>query len=408
MARLRWLSILSIACLLLAGCNKYQHKKPDSTKGVVTGIVLCSDTGKPARFATVALTAAPKPGEKNDQGDPLPAAEITVTDLDGRFRLEAVEPGHYYAFATLEGYLDPQLGMDPDKIRSLPSDRERHQYSIDQWKDHLTEVTVGAHRVSEISVHIERAAEISGTVTFDDGSPAIGMRFQVFRKTEKNGWTDVGLPLMDTWSIHASSDGHGRYSITNLPAGEYTVCTLMPNDAEQAAARICLGEVFRRKDAKTVKVAAGESAGDTDIEIPLSGLHTVAGTVTALSDGHALGSGTVRLLYADDREKARETSPLEDGTFSFEYVPEGKYILQVTGAHDVEQKAVTSGQGEAESTTEESTPAHTYADKEIPLNVLRDTEGINLSLSAPVPAGAAPVNTPATVSPPPPTNPNQQ
>jgi hypothetical protein len=91
--RLRWLSILSIACLLVVGCNKFQRKKPDPTKGVVAGIVLCADTGKPARFATVILSSAPKNGEKNDQGDPLPATEFAVTDLDGRFRMEAVQPG---------------------------------------------------------------------------------------------------------------------------------------------------------------------------------------------------------------------------------------------------------------------------------------------------------------------------
>jgi len=161
LARLRWLSILPIACLLLAGCNKFQHKKPDPTKGVVTGVVLCSDTGKPARFATVILTAVPKKGEKSDDADPLPAAETTVTDLDGRFRLEAVQPGHYYAFATLEGYLDPEFALDPDKLKSLSTGWEQRNYSIAQWKDHLTEVTVGVRRVSEVSIQIERAAEIS-------------------------------------------------------------------------------------------------------------------------------------------------------------------------------------------------------------------------------------------------------
>ncbi|HEY1160094.1 MAG TPA: hypothetical protein VGE83_05655 [Terracidiphilus sp.] len=392
MARLRWISILSIACLFLAGCNKYQHKKPDPTKGVVSGVVLCADTGKPARFATVTLSAAPKTGEKNDQGDPLPAAETTVTDLDGRFRMEAVQPGHYYAFATLEGYLDPVMGVDPARLDALASDRERHQYSIDQWKEHLKEVTVAVHRVSEVSIQIERGAEISGTVTFDDGAPAIGMHFQIFRKTEKNGWTDVGLPLLDTWSIHAVSNGNGRYSLTNLPAGEYTVCALMPTDSEAAAPRICLGDVFRRRDAATVKVKAGETAGGADIEIPLSGLHTVSGTVTALPDGHPVGHGTLRLLYADDREKARETSLLEDGTFSFEYVAEGKYILQVNGAQDTEQKDPEQPQSDAPPS--KPTPAHSYVDKEIPLTVLNDIEDISLTLAA-----SAPGNVPVPANP---------
>jgi hypothetical protein len=389
LARLRWLSILPVACLFLAGCNKFQHKKPDPTKGVVTGVVLCSDTGKPARFATVVLTAVPKKGEKSDDADPLPAAETTITDLDGRFRLEAVQPGHYYAFATLDGYLDPEFALDPNKLKSLSAGWEQRNYSIEQWKDHLTEVTVGAHRVSEISVQIERAAEIAGTVTFDDGTPAIGMHFKLFRKTEKGEWTDVGLSLMDSWTIHAQSDSHGRFSLTNLPAGEYTVCALIPADEESAAPRVCLGDVFRRKDAKTVKVGPGETAGGIGIEIPLSGLHTVSGAVTALADGHPLNHGTVRLLYADDREKARETALLEDGSYSLEYVPEAKYILQVSDAQDEEQKVAATGQGDAQQETAQTVPVRKYADKEMPLTVLNNTEDFNIVLAAAAPADAA-------------------
>ena len=389
MARLRWLSILPIACLLLAGCNKFQHKKPDPTKGVVTGVVLCSDTGKPARFATVILTAVPKKGEKSDDADPLPAAETTVTDLDGRFRLEAVQPGHYYAFATLEGYLDPEFALDPDKLKSLSTGWEQRNYSIAQWKDHLTEVTVGVRRVSEVSIQIERAAEIAGTVTFDDGSPAIGMHFQLFRRTEKGAWTDVGLALMDSWTIHALSDSHGRFSLTNLPEGEYAVCALMPADEESAAPRVCLGDVFRRKNAKTVKVGAGETAAGIDIEIPLSGLHAVSGAVTALADGHPIKHGTVRLLYADDREKARETALLEDGSYSLEYVPEDKYILQVSDAQDEEQNAAVTGQGDAQKETAPTVSVRRYADKEIPLTVLNNMEDFNIALPAAAPADAA-------------------
>jgi hypothetical protein len=385
--RLRWgsmvpiLSILSISCLLVAGCNKFAHQKPDPTKGVVTGIVFCADTGKPARFATVTLTAAPKAGEKSDGTDPLPAAETTITDLDGRFRMEAVPPGHYYAFATLEGYLDPTLALDPDKLRATSVGAEQRRYSIEQWKDHLTEVTVAVRRVSEISIQIERGAEIAGTVTFDDGTPAIGMHFQVFRKTEKGAWTDVGLSLMDSWTIHALSDGHGRFSITNLPAGEYTVCTLMPADNEPSAPRVCLGNVFRRKNATTVKVHAGEMTGGTDIEIPLTGLHTVSGTATALVDGHLLGKGSLRLLYADDREMTREVALEEDGSFSFEYVPEGKYILRVEGAQDAEAKGAEGAQGDSDTAAQKAALVVRYTDKEMPLTVQEDVADIQMTLA---------------------------
>ena len=399
MQRLRAFSIPLVACLVIAGCNKYQHKKPDPTKGVVTGVVLCADTGKPARFATVALTAVPKEGEKNDQGDPLPAVEITVTDLEGRFRMEAVDPGRYYAFATLDGYLDPALGLDPDKLQSLATDRERHLYSIKQWKDNLVQVTVSVHRAAEISIPIQRAAEISGTVTFDDGSPAIGMHFELFRKTAAGDWAGVGLPLMDTWTIQATSNSHGHYTVTNLPAGEYKVCTLMPTDTEQAASRVCLGNVYRRKNAKSVKVAAGETAASADIEIPLSGLHKVSGTVTALADGHSILHGTVRLLYADDREPARETSLDENGDFEFDYIPDGNYILAISDAKDEEKKDEGAGKSDQQAQTTQYVPVHIYAGKEMPLHVLNDLGGLNFSLPLATPAGGPAPDTPQASQP---------
>jgi hypothetical protein len=381
MARWRWLWILPVVCLSLADCDKNKPKKPDATKGTVTGIVLCADTGKPARFATVTLSAAPKKDQKNDGSDPLPATETTITGVDGRFRLEAVEPGRYYAFATLEGYLDPMRGLDFSRLDGLANDRERELDAIAQWKEHLVELTASPHRSTDLSIQIERAAEISGTVTFDDGSPAIGMHFQLLRKAEKKEWTGVGLALFGDWSIDEVSDGHGRFSLTNLPTGEYTVCALMPSESQDAAPRVCLGNTFRRKDAKTVKAQAGETASGAQIVIPLSGLHTVAGTVSALADGHALGKGTVRLLYADDREKARENSILGDGSFSFAYVPEGNYILEVRGAQDAEQKDSPPATADADAAAQKSNAPRRYADKELPVIVMGDVDDLQVQLA---------------------------
>jgi hypothetical protein len=86
--------------------------------------------------------------------------------------------------------------------------------------------------------------------------------------------------------------------------------------------------------------------------------------------------GTVQLLYADDREVARKTSLLEDGSFAFGFVPDGKYIVEVSGAADADQK--TDGDTQA-------SPARTYMDKEIPLIVAGDMEDVNLSLARTIP-----------------------
>jgi hypothetical protein len=374
MKTLHSLLVLSIASVCLAGCGgRHPPKKPDPTKGTVTGIVICDDTGKPARFATVTLTAAISKDDKSDDNGPLPAIESADTDLDGRFRMEAVEPGRYYAFATLEGYLDPARGIDFAKLEGLANDHDRSIEAIHEWQDQMVEVRVGVHRASEVTVRLARAAEIAGVVSYDDGSPAIGMHFQLLRKTGTNAWTGVGLALFSDWKIGATSDGHGRYSVTNLPAGEYKVCALLPADGEDSAPRVCLGNTFRSKSASSVKVRAGETANGVDIVIPLTGLRNVAGAVTAVADGHALGHGKLQLLYADDREVARKTTVLEDGSFAFEFVPDGRYILQITGATDPDP----NGDGQLKHT-----PARTYQDKEMPLIVAGDVEDVNLAVVA--------------------------
>jgi hypothetical protein len=129
-------------------------------------------------------------------------------------------------------------------------------------------------------------------------------------------------------------------------------------------------------------------------------MHSVSGSVNALSDGHPISHATVRLLYADDREPARETELVEDGAFTFEYVPEGKYILAVTDAKDEAPKTVTPGQPDAANAPTKPEPTYsgpTYSDKEMPITVLNDTEGINLTLAASTPSNAVP-----------PVNPGQQ
>lgn len=201
MKRVLWPLVLLYVCLFSNGCNERKARKPDPTKGVVTGIVLCADNGKPARFATVTLMPVPRKEDKPDEKEVQPPEETTVTDLDGRFRIEAVEPGRYYAISTLEGYLDPMRGLDFTRLGDQANEKEFELDAVKQWTGHFVEVSVRVHRTAEISLQVERGAEIGGTVTFDDGSPAIGMHFSLFRKTEKNGWTNVGFRIFDNWSI---------------------------------------------------------------------------------------------------------------------------------------------------------------------------------------------------------------
>lgn len=359
------LVLIAVPLVILAGCEK-RSNKPDPTKGVVSGLVICADTTKPARFATVNLTPIPKPHSEPNDDPPLAPVASIQTGLDGRFRMEAVPPGEYYAFGTLDGYLEPMRGLDFTQISEKGTTSEQEMAAVKQWKENLVPVEVAVRRVSEITIELRRAAEIDGTVTFDDGSPAIGMHFQLFRKNARKEWGPVGLPLFSSWAINSTSDSHGHYAVENLAAGEYIVCALMPIDSEDIAPRVCLGNVVRRKAATSIKVTEGEIARGADIVIPISGLRTVSGRVEAVEDGHALAHATVTLLYADDREQARKAPIDSDGNFRFEYVPEDSYILRVTEAKD---------DAEAEGSE------RAYSEKEMPLHVRSDLSDVNVVLT---------------------------
>lgn len=379
MARVHWLWI-GAAALLIAGCDKHSSK-PDPTKGVVAGVVICGDTGKPARFAQVSLTPFPEKHSESSDAPPLAPVAVINTGLDGRFRMEAIPPGNYYAFATLDGYLDPERGIDFGKVTSKGTTSEQEQDAIAQWKDQLVEVKVAVHKISEISISLHRAAAIEGTVTYDDGSPAIGMHFQLLRRNAKKEWATVGLPLLSSWAIDTVSDSHGHYAVDDLEAGEYIVCAMMPLDSEEVAPRVCLGNVFRRKNASTVKLNDGETVSDTDIEIPLSGLHTVAGQLEVAADGHPPSQATVTLLYDEDRSPARKMAADKDGSFEFEYVPEDNYILRVTDAQDTADNAGGSDQGDGEAKNASPQIVRHYQTKEMPLRLQNDMKDLVIPLT---------------------------
>jgi len=210
----------------------------------------------------------------------------------------------------------------------------------------------------------------------------------VLRKTAQDHWIKIGSNGDDGWPSDVKSDGRGRYSIPDLPEGEYKVCALLPVKDENMSPKFCFGGGFRINKAESVKVSAGETHDGVDIMLPLDGLFTVAGNITAGTDAHAPSQATVHLLYADDREEARQTAMLKDGSFSFDYVPVGSYILQITNAQDAAAGAPAAGganggeTGGAGSGTQAqaATLVHKYMDKETPLSVQSDLDDVQVML----------------------------
>ncbi len=354
-----------------------QMRAPEDV-GTVTGHILCSDTQRPARLAEVRLvpagiTAAPaKSNALEDDaalGGRLPPVQ---TDMSGAFTVHNVHPGTYY--------LTPLLGFTRDQLAHPTPELQQ------RIANELQTVTVAPHATTRADATIPRGASISGTVLYDDGSPAAGVGLSLFRRNAKGEFKEEFQAFN---SFFRRTDDHGRFHIDSLPAdsfvlaanfsiSESSIMTMpMPSggggtmqmNVQKVLFSLPLysGSALRLRDAVVIKTDAGQETPSVDLTLPLSKLHSVSGTLVTKS-GHTINAGKVALLYADTREELTNV-PInrDDNQFHFLYVPEGNYVLAVQEAKDVTQVDVPNPPGSNPKTHLEDKTLHTYGTTEQPL-----------------------------------------
>jgi hypothetical protein len=190
------------------------------------------------------------------------------------------------------------------------------------------------------------------------------------------------------------TDDLGRFRISGLTPGTYaldvsisttnmTFSNLRLGGASQYSSRtgqtlhIYSGNRLNQKDAAPIVITAGEDRADADIVIPLSHLHTVSGTLTAKSDGHALNQGRAILLNRADKSEVQDDWVDADESFSLSFIPEGEYLLQIRHAADTELREGRSSDG---TSVVLPVPVHRYSNFEQPFSVPGDLTGILVSV----------------------------
>jgi hypothetical protein len=366
----------------------------------VSGHVYCSDTNAPARMASVILQPAEqidaiRPGDDKHVSS---HGEMTQTLLDGSFTIPHVEPGVYYVIATQRGYISPLTSM-----YLPPADRSGSDASKLKLKKPVMtapRITVQSNLPVAVNLSIERGAAVSGTALYDDGSPAGGVRIAVLVRA-KNDWTPLPSSPVASMSYSASTDDQGHYRISGLPDGEYlleatlSIQGMYYNVNEQNGTSVGTWPIYslsfyrggssRRKDGSPLKVTSGEEFAGQDMEIPLTRLHTIRGSILAAHDGHILNGGKLSLLYADDRSEAGRTSvSKDDNTFTFAFVPEGDYILRADGV-DNDYVEVPNSPDSWPPTHTEPKLLRSYGTAEQPIHVAGELTGITVSAPDPPP-----------------------
>lgn len=350
-------ALLCVGLVALCGVAPGQVSKPGT--GTVTGHVICADTQKPARFAQVMLLAVPAavtPFAKIDatdsktiqaftkaMTDAMNSATfvLTQTGFDGSFVADDVTPGEYYVMASVAGYVQPhnlvQAAYDAgeDLTRGIAG---------------VPMVRVSADGAVNTEISVGRGAAIEGHVLWDDGAPVNAAIVSVMPKTgEDKPLPPVFNMISMSGMSMGNTDDRGRYRISGLAPGEYTVRVMLqtarrmtmqhgrfdPNANFGAMPLLVYAPGgFRKADAKPVTLSAGEERTDQDITFNLSATHTVSGRVTSAEDHHGVNRGVVTLTDTTEKTFVRSGGLDADGNFNVTFVPSGTYTMTIANAAD--------------------------------------------------------------------------
>ncbi len=393
-------SIRTLLPLLLishTNCPAQQLTAFHQPSGTVTGHVFCSDTRLPARIASVVLqpvvdlTSPALRSPDSHDGKSESVTTVTQTLLDGSFTIPNVHPGNYYVIAEKLGYLSPLAQLSradlnhPDKAAAT------------LMADLLTPVTVVANRTSTVEVRLLKGASISGVVRFDDGAAAVNSPVSLLRADASGKWSSFRSKLLAGPFGQITTDDGGHYRLVGLPAGKYLVkATLEVDDvvvnhvfneggSSSSNTRYSLdiysGGAIRQRDAKSVDIADGEDSVLPDIEIPLSKLHAVSGSVLEAETGGTVNAAHIAIVYTDDKTQLVSTEiSKDDNSFHLLYVPEGEYTLSITNAREVTRFEVpTCPQCVPPTHTEEKT-LRSFGDADQPLVIHSDVNGLLVSV----------------------------
>ncbi|MCU1313689.1 MAG: hypothetical protein JWM54_1446 [Acidobacteriaceae bacterium] len=297
--------LASLLCVITIGLSGLAARAQSGETATVTGHVYCADTQKPARFANVVLRPIDLQSGRGAGG-----SGFATTGPDGSFRITGVAPGDYYAEVRMPGYLQPLRATGRDVLELTPADRDRLNAL-------LTRVTVTAGQTATVQVTIYRGATISGTVSYDDGSPAPGMRI-----------APLALPTgTNGFGISAQTDDRGQFRLTGLDEGTFTIFA-----EPRSSFPVYYGNTIERSSAKKLELHTGDEVSGADIQIPAAGMHRVSGFVVSQPDGLPVPHVALQMrLRSGDPAGLLTAFTAADGSFTFNAVPDGKFNVQVTG-----------------------------------------------------------------------------
>lgn len=382
--------------------------------GTVTGHVYLDDTKAPARRAEVYLEPvasleADAPPDRSGGSDKGPVTSSVETRFDGSFSFTHVARGAYYVIATCPGYISPFVALLLAEERSSRQDWKAlgavQKANKNRILQALPKVDVQSNLPASIDVVMERGGAVAGSISYDEGGPAAGVKVMILTQIEQGGtkdWTQVDFHSNQFWLMGGFfTDDRGNYRISGLPPGKYVIESDLEfsdtkwytfasgsggasSTSHATSLPIYSGNTPRKKEAIGFTLQAGEERTGEDILIPISKLHTIKGNIVSARDGHVVNSGGVVLFNAADRSIAGSQSLTEDDpSFTFSFVFDGEYILSAPASADVDYVPIPRGPGQVGPPQFNTHMRHFYGSASMPLQVDGDMDGVTIAVPEP-------------------------
>jgi hypothetical protein len=387
--------------------------------GIVSGRVYLSDMQGPARSATVRLQPAATlliddvPNILGQQTAGNSAIVEVKTRFDGSFSFGHVPAGDYYVMAFSPGYISPYLALAVAAGQHGYANQQpvtgSHQAATKAVLKGIPRISVESGQAATVEVILERGAAVSGNISYDDGTPAAGLRVEFLYRMVNDGketWAEAPFLMLPGSGLDTSfTDDRGNYRISGLPAGKYVITTTF--DLAESVSyifssstgggsssgsssnnrwtnfKIYSGNTHRLGDAAVLSLSLGEEYQGENLQFPLSKLHNIKGHIVSAHDGHVINSGQVTLYSSDDKSLAGyATISVDNDEFAFDFIYDGDYILTSPTSADVDYQSIPQS-GSSLPPQYKSHLRHLYGAVSKPLHVDGNMDGVTIAAPEP-------------------------
>jgi uncharacterized protein (DUF2141 family) len=282
--------------LLLTAAVSFAQPAPE--KSALAGRVVSAATGAPLKKTTVWLEKFAAERVNN-----APTVSETITDAEGRFTIQGVEPGAYLLQARRTGYLDQGYGAPVPDVVGPP-----------------LEIAAGETK-RDLVLKLTPQSLVYGKIVDEDNDPAPGAQVAVLRVSYAGGHRH----LVDAGMSESQDDG--SFVVGNLKPGRYYVSAFLPNMSQTPGPERHIKTFYPSAadaaDAQPVEVAAGAEVRGVAIRLRKSRVFRVRGRAVVAAD--STPATDVAFLL---QPLGRGGKTFNDGRFEVEAVPPGSYWLE--------------------------------------------------------------------------------